>query len=167
MATLPEFEEGQAPERLPASLWFYVRLLAFGAVLILILVQIDALAGAITAAAIAAVALLFYPRGLVLDEEGFRVLSLVPRKKVLWNAVDSFGTGWVPRGGAIVQYTKAGRKPRSWYPAGWPAQGSFPPAFAAQRGGRALRASALCDLMNDRLARARAATPHSAWVRDG
>jgi hypothetical protein len=112
MATLPEFEEGEAPERLPVSLWFYVRLLAFGALLILIVVQIDAPAGAITAAAIAAVALLFYPRGLVLDEEGFRVLSLVPRKKVLWNAVDSFSTGWVPRGGAIFQYTKAGRKPR-------------------------------------------------------
>src|SRR5512133_864430 len=53
-------------------------------------------------------------------------------------------------------YTKVGRRQRWWYPAGWPAQGGIPPAFASSPGGRALSASELADLLNNRLARARA-----------
>ena len=62
------------------------------------------------------------------------------------------------RFGAFVLYTKAGRRPRWWYPAGWPAQGGIPPAFAPRRGMRALSASDLCGLLNDRLAKARSAS---------
>ena len=107
---------------------------------------------------LASVVMLFAPRALVLDEEGFRQLSVVPRKKVLWCGVDSFNTGAAPKVGAFVLYTKAGRTPRWWYPAGWPAQGGLPPAFASARGGRALSASELSDLLNDRLVRAHTAS---------
>jgi hypothetical protein len=150
-----ELAENHAVERLPASSSFLAVRLALSAPLIPILwLWLGAPAGEAAAAALAAVFVLFFPRAIVLDEQGFRVVSLFPRKKVLWNAVDSFDTGYVPRAGALVLYTKAGRKPRWWYPAGWPAQGSIPPAFAARRGDRALRATDLRDLLNDRLARA-------------
>jgi hypothetical protein len=86
------------------------------------------------------------------------LVSLVPRKKILWRRVDAFSTGSGLRFGPFVAYTKAGRRPRWWYPAGWPAQGGLPPAFASARGGRALSASDLSDLLNDHLARARTAS---------
>ncbi len=153
-----ELAENQAVETLPASLSFVAARLVVSALVVPILwLSAGALAGEITAAALAAIALSFFPRAIVLDEEGFRVVSLLPRKKVLWSAVDSFSTGYAPRAGRFVQYTKAGRKPRWWYPAGWPAQGSIQPAFASRRRDRALRATDLCDLLSDRLARARRA----------
>jgi hypothetical protein len=150
-----ELAENHAVEKLPASSSFLAVRLALSAALIpLFWLWLGAPAGEITAAALAAIVLSFFPRALVLDEEGFRVLSLVPRKKVLWNAVDSFSTGYMPRSGPLVVYAKAGRKPRWWYPAGWPAQGSIPAAFASRRRDRALSATDLCNLLNNRLARA-------------
>lgn len=142
-------------ETLPASKsYLAVRFGIVGLLVLLSWLWFGALAGAATAAALAGIALLFVPRALILDEEGFRLLSLVPRKKVPWRGVDSFNVGAAPRAGTFVLYTKAGRRPRWWYPAGWPAQGGIPPAFASARGGRALSASELADLLNDRLARA-------------
>jgi len=147
-------------ERLPASPAFLAPRLAIGALLIPILwLTFGAAAGETGAAAVAVGVLLFVPRALVLDAQGFRQVSLMPRKKVLWSAVDSFNTGSAPRAGRFVLYTKAGRKPRSWYPAGWPAQGGIPPAFAYPRGERALSAADLCNLLNDRLARRR------GWIK--
>jgi type IV secretory pathway VirB3-like protein len=143
-------------QTLPASLPFLAVRLGVVALLIpIVWLWLGAVAGAATAMALVAVAVLFVPRALVLDDEGFRQLSLVPRKKVLWSRVDSFNTGSAPRAGAFVLYTKAGRRPHWWYPAGWPAQGGIPPAFASTRAGRALSASDLSELLNDRLARAR------------
>jgi hypothetical protein len=151
-------QDGNA-ETLPASgSYLALRLGISGLLIPLLWLWLGALAGAIAAVALAAVALLFAPRALILGEEGFRVLSVVPRKKVLWRCVDSFNVGAAPRVGPFVLYTKAGRRPRWWYPAGWPAQGGFPAAFASAPGGRALSASELVDLLNDRLARARTAS---------
>jgi hypothetical protein len=151
-----EVAQNASVETLPASLPSVALRLGVVALLIpVVWLWLGAFAGAVTAVGFAAVVLLFAPRALVLDDEGFRRLSLVPRKKVLWRAVDSFTTGSAPRAGAFVLYTKAGRRPRWWYPAGWPAQGGIPPVFASARGGRALSASDLSDLLNDRLARAR------------
>ena len=151
-----DLAEIRAVERLPTSSSFLAVRLALSAMLIPIFwLWLGAPAGETTAAALVAVFLLFFPRAIVLDEQGFRLVSLVPGKKVLWSAVDSFTTGYVPRAGRFVQYTKAGRKPRWWYPSGWPAQGGIPPAFAPRRTGRALSATDLCDLLNNRLAEAR------------
>ena len=157
--SMTEVAQDASVETLPASLTFLA--LRFGIVALLIPIVwlwVGAAAGVATAVALASVLTLFAPRALVLDEEGFRQLSLVPRKKVLWRAVDSFKTGAAPKVGAFVLYTKAGHRPRWWYPAGWPAQGGLPPAFASARGGRALSARDLSDLLNDRLARARTAS---------
>jgi hypothetical protein len=138
---------------LPASWTFLAVRLGILALLIpVVWLWLGDVAAAATALALAAVMLLFVPRALVLDEQGFRQLSLVPRKKVLWSMVDSFSTGSAPRAGSFVLYTKAGRRPHWWYPAGWPAQGGIPPVFAAEAGGRALSASDLADLLNERLA---------------
>jgi hypothetical protein len=138
---------------LPAPWSFLAVRLGVVALLIpIVWLWLGLLAAAATALALAAVMLLFVPRALVLDEQGFRQLSLVPRKKVRWSSVDSFGTGWAPRAGSFVLYTKAGRRPRRWYPVGWPAQGGIPPVFASTPGGRALSARDLADLLNDRLA---------------
>jgi hypothetical protein len=154
MTSLPP--QDRSTETLPASRTFLAVRLAVVAVLIpIVWLWLGVLAAAATALALAAVELLFAPRALVLDDDGFRQLSLVHRKKVLWNRVDSFSTGAAPRAGSFVLYTKAGRRPRWWYPAGWPAQGAIPPAFASKRGGRALNASDLADLLNDHLATAR------------
>ena len=156
MTTLPA--QDALVETLPASRTFFAVRLGIVALLIpIVWLWLGALAGSATAFALAVVVLLFIPRALVLDQQGFRQLSLVPRKKVLWRTVDCFSTGSAPRAGRFVLYTKAGRRPRWWYPAGWPAQGGIPPAFASKRGDRALSASDLADLLNDRLARARAA----------
>jgi hypothetical protein len=153
---MTEVAHDASVETLPASLPFLAVRIGVVALLIPILwLWVGALAGAATAAALAALMLLFAPRALVLDEDGFRQLSLVPRKKVLWRGVDAFNTGSAPRAGAFVLYTKAGRRPRWWYPAGWPAQGGIPPAFASAPRDRALSASDLCRLLNDRLAKAR------------
>jgi hypothetical protein len=149
--------QDRSPETLPASRTFLaVRLVIVALLIPVVWLWLGILAGAATALALAAVELLFAPRALVLDEEGFRQLSLAHRKKVLWSGVDSFSTGSAPRAGSFVLYTKAGRKPRWWYPAGWPAQGGIPPAFASKPGGRALSARDLAALLNERLARARA-----------
>ena len=151
-----ELSADGAFERLPAAATFLAPRLAIGALVIpIVWLSFGPLAGETIAAAVAAGAVLFVPRALVLDAQGFRQLSLVPRRKVLWSSVDSFNTGSAPRFGAFVLYTKAGRRPRWWYPAGWPAQGGIPPAFAPRRGVRALSASDLCGLLNDRLAKAR------------
>jgi hypothetical protein len=152
-----EAYQGAAVETLPASPSYVVVRIGVVALLVpIVWLWLGAAAGLATAAVLASVFILFAPRALVLDDEGFRLLSLVPRKKVLWRGVDSFGTGAGPKVGAFVLYTKAGRTPRWWYPAGWPAQGGLPPAFASARGGRALSARDLCELLSDRLARARA-----------
>jgi len=157
MSLTTERAENHAVERLPASSPFLAARLAIGALLIPILwLWLGAAAGETAAAVLATVALLFVPRALVLDDEGFRMPSLFPRKKVLWNAVDSFSSGYLPRAGMSVLYTKAARTPRWWYPAGWPAQSGIPPAFAARRAERALSATDLCNLLSDRRARARA-----------
>jgi hypothetical protein len=138
---------------LPASWTFLGVRLGIVALLIPVMwLWLGVVAAVATALALAAVMVLFVPRALVLDEQGFRQLSLFPRKKVLWSTVDSFGTGSTPRSGRFVAYTKAGRRPHWWYPAGWPAQGGIPPVFASTPGGRALSASDLADLLNDRLA---------------
>jgi hypothetical protein len=155
---MTQLSQDAAVETLPAS----PTLLAvrFGIVALLVPIVwlwLGPAAGVATAIALACLGILFTPRALVLDDEGFRQLSLVPRKKVLWRTVDSFNTGWAPKAGSFVLYTKAGRRPRWWYPAGWPAQGGLPSAFASARGGRALSAGQLADLLNDRLARARSA----------
>ena len=145
-------------ETLPASFAWVGYRLAISALLIPVLWASSGLAAAgITAVALGLCAALFLPRRLVLDREGFRLGSLVHRKKVLWRQVGSFGTrpGYYRSGGAFVCYAKAGRTPRWWYPAGWPAQGAIPPAFAAKSGGSALSARDLCALLNERLARAR------------
>ena len=148
--------EDASLETLPASLPFLaVRLVVVALLIPIVWLWLGAVAGVATAAALATVAVLFAPRALVLDEEGFRQLSLVPRRKVLWRGVDSFSIGSAPRAGAFVLYTKVGRRPHWWYPAGWPAQGGLPPAFASARGGRALSARDLSELLNDRLTRAR------------
>jgi len=155
MTSLPP--EHRFTETLPASRTFFAVRVGIVAVLIPIAwLWLGVLAGVATALALAVGLLLFAPRALVLDEQGFRQLSLVHRKKVLWGMVDSFSTGSAPRAGRFVLYTKAGRRPRWWYPAGWPAQGGIPPAFASSPGSRALSASELADLLNNRLARARA-----------
>ena len=156
---MTEVARDASVETLPASLTFLA--VRSGIVALLIptfWLWFGAAAGVATAVVLASVVMLFAPRALVLDEEGFRQLSVVPRKKVLWCGVDSFNTGAAPKVGAFVLYTKAGRTPRWWYPAGWPAQGGLPPAFASARGGRALSASELSDLLNDRLVRARTAS---------
>ena len=159
MTTLPA--QDTAAETLPASPMFLAVRLGVVALLIpIVWLWAGVLATAATALALAAVPLLA-PRALVLDEQGFRQLSLFPRKKVAWSRVDSFSTGWAWRAGRFVLYTKAGRKPRWWYPAGWPAQGGIPSAFASKPGGRALSASDLADLLNDRLARARTTVSQS------
>lgn len=146
-------------ETLPASPFFRAVRIAVVALPIPILwLWLGAAAAVVSAVALASVVVLFAPRALVLDEEGFRLVSLVPRKKILWRGVDAFSTRSGPRFGPFVAYTKAGRRPRWWYPAGWPAQGGLFPAFASARGGRALSASELSELLNDRLARARAAS---------
>jgi hypothetical protein len=146
-------------ETLPASPTFLAGRIGVVALLIPILwLWLGVAAAVVSALALASVVVLFAPRALVLDEEGFRLVSLVPRKKILWRGVDAFSTGSGPRFGPVVAYTKAGRSPRWWYPAGWPAQGGLPPAFASARRGRALSARELSDLLNDRLARARAAS---------
>jgi hypothetical protein len=125
---MSEVANDASVETLPASLTFLALRIGIAALLIPILwLWFSALAGAAAAAALGALALLFTPRALVLDEDGFRQLSLVPRKKILWRGVDSFNTGSAPRAGAFVLYTKVGRRPRWWYPAGWPAQGGIPP----------------------------------------
>ena len=143
-------------ETLPASPAFVAVRIGVIALLVPIFwLWLDTVAAVATAAVLAPLLALFAPRALVLDDEGFRMLSLVPRRKVLWRTVDSFDTGSTSKVGPIVVYTKAGRRPRWWYPAGWPAQGSLPPTFASARGGRALSARDLAALLNDRLARAR------------
>jgi hypothetical protein len=157
LSTTPELAEDDAVERFPASPSFLAVRLAIVALLIPVLwLEFGADVGEATAAVLVTVMVLFVPRALELDGQGFRRLSLVPRRKVPWSAVDSFSTGYTPRVGRFVQYTKAGRTPRWWYPAGWPAQGGITPAFASRRGGRALSATDLCSLLSDRLARARA-----------
>ena len=142
-------------ETLPTSPTFLAVRYGFVALTIpIVWYWLGMVAGAATAVSLAAVILLFGPRALVLDEQGFRLLSLFPRKKVLWGMVDSFRMGSAPRTGTFVVYTKAGRRPRWW----WPARGGMiPRAFAPKPGGRALSASDLADLLNDRLVRARAA----------
>jgi hypothetical protein len=146
--------------RLPAAPSFVVPRVVAGGLLIPVLwTWLGAVAGVTTAVLVVAFYALFVPRALVLDEEGFRVLSLVPRRKVLWADVASFGTGAALRAGRFVQYTKAGRTPRWWYPAGWPAQGAVPPAFAPSRGKPALSAAELCKLLSDRLVRAASSAP--------
>jgi len=141
-------------ERLPASPIFIAVRLAFGAAtIVVLLVVFGALAAEVAAVVLLAAAVLFVPRALVLDEHGFRQVSLIPfvrRTKVLWSGVDSFHTRYTTRGGRFVRYAKAGRKPRWWYPAGWPAEGSISPMFASRRGERALSATDLCDLLTDR-----------------
>jgi hypothetical protein len=156
---MTEVAQDGSVETLPASPSF--RAVGIGVVALLIPILwlwLGAVAAVVSGVALASVVVLFAPRALVLDEEGFRLLSLVPRKKILWRGVDAFSTRSGPRFGPFVAYTKAGRRPRWWYPAGWPAQGGLPPAFSSARGGRALSARELSDLLNDRLARARAAS---------
>jgi hypothetical protein len=156
---MTEVDQDGFVETLPASPSFCAVRIGVVALLIPILwLWLGTVAAVATAVALACAVILFAPRALVLDEEGFRRLSLVPRKKVLWRGVDSFIVGSVPRVGGVVLYTKAGRTPHWWYPTGWPAQGGLSPAFAAARGGRGLSASDFSDLLNDRLARARAAS---------
>ena len=144
-------------ERLPASPRFLAPRLAVMLFLIVITWQIWGVRpAAIVAAAAAALVAVFMPRALVIDRNGFQVVSFRPRKEVPWAGVESFGTGYTPRAGSYVSYTKVGRRPHWWYPAGWPAQGSIVPAFATEPGRRALSAAELCELLSSRLARARA-----------
>lgn len=141
----------EAAETLPSSRTRIV--VAFGAGGVAILVSWQGLgvpAGVVTAVAVAAL-VLFMPRALVLDEHGFRLLSLCPRRKVLWRGVDGFSVSYAPAPISFVHYAKAGRKARWWYPAGWPAQGGIPASFAVAQGGRALSASELAGLLNERL----------------
>jgi hypothetical protein len=146
-------------ETLPASPTFLAVRVAIAAPLIpIVWLWLGAAAALESAVGLAGAVILFAPRALVLDDEGFRRLSLVLRKKVLWREVDSFTAGSISKVGEVVLYTKAGRRPRWWYPVGWPAQGGLTPAFASTRGGRALSASELSALLNDRLARVRAAS---------
>ncbi|TML42872.1 MAG: hypothetical protein E6G19_13435 [Actinobacteria bacterium] len=154
MTTVPP--QDSYTETLPVSLTFVVVRFGVGALTIpIVWYWLGAVAGTATAVALVGVMVLFGPRALVLDTQGFRLVSLFPRKKVLWSMVDSFSTGSAPRANRFVLYTKAGRRPRWWYPAGWPAQGGIPPAFAPRPGDRALSAGDLADLLNDRLVRAR------------
>jgi hypothetical protein len=153
-----EADQDASVETLPASPRFVAVQIGVVALVVPVLwLWLGAAAAVATAVALACVFILFAPRALVLDEEGFRLVSLVSRKKVLWRGVDSFNTGAAGKAGTFVLYTKAGRKPRWWYPAGWPAQGGLPAAFATARGGRALSARDLCELLSERLARARTA----------
>jgi hypothetical protein len=156
---MTEAARGASVETLPASPTSLAVRIAVVAPLIPILwLWLGAAAALESAVALACAVILFAPRALVLDEEGFRRLSLILRKKVLWREVDLFTTGSISKVGEVALYTKAGRRPRWWYPVGWPAQGSLTPAFASTRGGRALSASELSALLNDRLARVRAAS---------
>ena len=111
---------------------------------------------------------LFIPRALVLDDEGFRLVSLVPRGKVRWSDVDAFSTtiSTTPRVGLgrVVRYAKAGRTARWWHIAGWPAQGRIEPVSALRGGERALSAEDLSDLLATRLAVARRARAGSERV---
>ena len=149
-------------ERLPASPIFIAVRLAFGAAAIVVLLLVfGALAAEVAAVGLLAAAVLFVPRALVLDEHGFRQVSLIPfvrRTRVPWSGVDSFHTSHATRGGRFVRYARVGRKQRWWYPAGWPAEGSISPMFAPRRGGRALSATDLCNLLTDRAAKARQST---------
>jgi len=135
-------------ETLPTSPTFLAVRYGFVALTIpIVWYWLGMVAGAATAVSLAAVILLFGPRALVLDEQGYRLLSLFPRKKVLWGMVDSFRMGSAPRTGTFVVYTKAGRRPRWW----WPARGGMiPRAFAPKPGSRALSASDLADLLPKR-----------------
>jgi hypothetical protein len=88
ISSTTELAENHAVERLPASSSFLAVRLVLSAPLIPIFwLWLGAPAGEAAAAALAAVFVLFFPRAIVLDEQGFRVVSLFPRKKVLWNAV--------------------------------------------------------------------------------
>jgi hypothetical protein len=154
-----EVAQDTSVETLPVSPTFLpVRLGVVALLIPMFWLWLGTAGGVAAAVALPLAVVLFMPRALVLDEEGFRLLSLVPRKKILWREVDSFTTGAASKVGPFVLFTKAGRRPRWWYPAGWPAQGGFTPAFAFARGRRALSASDLSDLLNDRLAQARAAS---------
>jgi hypothetical protein len=85
---MAEVAQEASIETLPASLTFFAVRIGIVALLVPILwLWLGRGAGMPTAVALAAVVVLFAPRALILDVEGFRLLSLVPRKKVLWRAV--------------------------------------------------------------------------------
>ena len=148
-------------QRLPAALRFHAPRLAVVAFSIPVFwLAWGAWGGALWAVSLAVVIPSFIPRAIVLDDEGFQQVSLVPRRKVRWSDVDAFSTAMgAVRGGTrrVVRYTKADRTPRCWYLSGWPAHGTVEPAFALTRGERPLSADDLCGLLATRLALARGA----------
>jgi hypothetical protein len=111
---------------------------------------------AVVALCVAAVYwLLYWPKGLLLDADGFRtvpLVPLVPRRKVLWKDVASFRAYTVNARGKDVPgigYDLVGEK-RAWWRWGMPAK-RFLPIFAAAPGGPALSNDELAAFLNQQL----------------
>jgi hypothetical protein len=147
------------PDVLPVTVGTVVRRAALPAVFI-VASALRAGGGVVLAivlvGCLAVAVVLTYPRALRVDDDGFQNVPFVPlgrRRRVRWTDVDSFDTGNT-RGFSFVRYTRAGRRARRWFPAGWPAQRSLMPIYRGPSG-EALDAPALAAYLQARLDRTR------------